>query len=214
MHDLGLQTNSTPAHQLNLLSRLTNRKKLVLPCVLFLIIEAAVLLGLFTRLEMTLYDSWFRLRGVQDPGKQIVIVAIDDPSIAAIGPLPWPRTVHAQLLEKLQAAKVIGFDLVFDAQTDPAVDREFAAALQQHDHVVLASQFYFEKDENGEAVQVFQPPLPELITGTAAPGFANTPTDLDQVVRRATLIDTNTFAMPFPSFGLAVALEAQGLTPK
>lgn len=181
--------------------------------VILILVSLAHLAGLFTRWDLSLYDSFFRLRGKQDPGKDVVIAVIDEKSINQIGPLPWPRTVHAQLLQNLQEANTVAFDLTFGAAREPAEDEAFAQAIKAQGHVVLASKFSFEKDEDGELLQVFEPPTPRLMKGAAGLGFVNTPIDIDQVVRRITLIDSNTFNIPFPSFGLAAAFEARGLSP-
>ena len=54
-------------------------------------------------------------RGEKEPGKDVVIVAIDDASIEKVARWPWPRTVLSRLIERLNAAEpaVIGFDIVF-----------------------------------------------------------------------------------------------------
>lgn len=192
----------------------TRGKKWLLPLVVFAMVEIMVLAGLFLRPEMALYDAWFRLRGDRDPGDRVVIVAMDDASIHSIGPLAWPRSVHAGLLENLGQAGVVGFDLVFDVPTAPGEDEAFARAIANHGRVVLASQFSFEKEAGGGVTQVLQIPSGELMTGAAALGFVNTPRDDDGVVRRITAVDVNTFAIPFPSLGLAVAMEAAGLRPE
>ncbi|MGI6490943.1 MAG: hypothetical protein ACOX0T_00770 [Pelotomaculum sp.] len=36
----------------------------LLPLILFLLVQLAVLAGLFSRAEMGMYDTWFRLQGV------------------------------------------------------------------------------------------------------------------------------------------------------
>lgn len=58
----------------------------------------------------------FRLlqRGVQPATPEVVILAIDDPSIAALGRWPWPRALIARLIDRLVAADaaVIGFDII------------------------------------------------------------------------------------------------------
>ena len=58
----------------------------------------------FATLERRYYDfastSTSRL-----PSDRIAIIAIDDQSIANIGRWPWPRDVHAQLIDQLAAAK-------------------------------------------------------------------------------------------------------------
>lgn len=191
----------------------SRNKNLLIPLVLFLLVELAALAGVFVRPELALYDSWFRLQGVRDPGRQVAVVAVDEPSIKELGPLAWPRKVHAQLLEKLREARVVAFDIVFDAPTTPADDRSFAAAIAEHGGVVLASQFSFEENGSGEMEQIFQAPLPEFMEGAAGLGFVNMPTDVDGVVRRVTMVDVNTFEIPFPSLSLASAMTALGMNP-
>ncbi len=181
--------------------------------VLLVLVQLAVMGGVFTRPELAMYDAWFRLHGVQDPGEQVVIVALDEKSIQSIGPPPWPRSVHAGLLEALDQARVVGFDLVFDVPTDPAEDEAFGAAVAEHGRVVLACQFAFEREPNGDVAQVFQPPRPEIMSGAAGLGFVNMPTDPDQVVRRISTVDVNTFEIPFPSLNLAVALVSLDMDP-
>ena len=64
------------------------------------------------------------------PTGDVVIAAIDDQSIAALGRFPWSRSVEARLVDALarDGAKVIGFD-VFFSERDPAdVEREVLAA--------------------------------------------------------------------------------------
>lgn len=143
----------------------------------------------------------------------MVIVAMDESSIGKIGRLPWPRSIHAALLEKLNQARVVAFDLIFDAPSHYEEDHTFAEAIKKHERVVLASQFTFERDEKGDLAQVFQAPLNKFLEAGAGQGFANIPYDPDQVVRLITLVDVNTFEMPFPSLGLAVALVAEGVGP-
>ncbi|ABO51592.1 putative Chase2 sensor protein [Desulforamulus reducens MI-1] len=191
------------------------KHKLLIPIILLIVIELAITMGIFSRPEMDIYDAWFRFKGRQNPGNQIVIVAIDESSINRIGPLAWPRSVHAELLERLREAKVVGFDMVFDSLSNPAEDQAFAEAIKKHGRVVLASTFSFMKDDTDQVEQRLLTPQQNFLSaGLAGLGFANTPTDPDQVVRRITLVDINTFDIPFPSFGLAVALVAEGIDPR
>lgn len=183
------------------------------PLLLFIIIQGLVMLGIFNRPEMTLYDSWFRLTGDRDPGNEIVVAAIDDSSIQRIGPLAWPRDVHAKFLQNLQEAKAVAFDLTFASEKDAAEDEVFGQAVAEHGRVVLASKFFFEKDEYGEMLQGFEAPLPVFMQGAAGLGFVNTPTDPDQVVRRSSLVDVNSFQLPFPCLGLATYMVAENLSP-
>ncbi len=55
------------------------------------------------------------------PSDRVAVIAIDDASIASIGRWPWPRDVHAALIDKLAAAgaKTIGHTaFFFEPQTD------------------------------------------------------------------------------------------------
>ena len=47
----------------------------------------------------------------------MVIVAIDEKSLARMGPLAWPRSEYVPLIERLAkaGAHVIGFDFTFGA---------------------------------------------------------------------------------------------------
>lgn len=76
-------------------------------------------------LEMKFYDFMFQKRGPLPIGPEIVIVAIDDASVKAIGRWPWSRREIIRLLEVLEkaGAKVIGFDIIFAEKEE---DREFA----------------------------------------------------------------------------------------
>jgi adenylate cyclase len=65
--------------------------------------------------ELKLYDLKFRFRGARAPGKDVVIVAIDDDSVKTVGRWPWSRENMARLLTGLKTAgpRVIALDIVF-----------------------------------------------------------------------------------------------------
>ena len=65
-------------------------------------------------IETKLYDLHFTLRGVRHPGDQVVIVGIDEKSLAALGRWPWPRSILANLVRTLSeaGAKVIALDIL------------------------------------------------------------------------------------------------------
>jgi adenylate cyclase len=66
-------------------------------------------------LDARALDYRLRLRGPIQPAGQVVIVAIDDQSLAQVGRWVWPRTILAQLFERIDAAepRVITLDIVF-----------------------------------------------------------------------------------------------------
>jgi len=68
------------------------------------------------RLRALVFDTYQRISPrVFDPALPVRIVDIDEDSLKAIGQWPWPRTVLADLVNKLAegGAAAIGFDIVF-----------------------------------------------------------------------------------------------------
>ncbi len=65
--------------------------------------------------ELKAYDLRMKSRGGLEHGDEVVIAAIDEKSLHALGGWPWPRSTIALLLDKLgeYGARVIGFDIVF-----------------------------------------------------------------------------------------------------
>lgn len=76
-------------------------------------------------------------------GGDIVVVAIDAPSIEKVGVWPWPRRLHAELVRQLERAGVrdIAFDVDFSASSDAASDRQFAEALKDAAGSVVLPSF-------------------------------------------------------------------------
>ncbi len=71
------------------------------------------------------FQRWQPRPWVDSP---VLIVDIDEPSLARLGQWPWPRTLLADLVERLDAAgaKAIAFDVVF-AEPDRMSPRTLAA---------------------------------------------------------------------------------------
>jgi adenylate cyclase len=68
------------------------------------------------RMRSLVFDAYQRLDPLAfDPSLPVRIVDIDEDSLKAIGQWPWPRTVLADLVNKLAqgGAAAIGFDMVF-----------------------------------------------------------------------------------------------------
>jgi serine/threonine-protein kinase len=75
---------------------------------------------LFSGLERRFYDL-ASAASSRLPSDRIAIIAIDDQSIANIGRWPWPREVHAELIDQLSAAKaktIAHTAFFFEPQTD------------------------------------------------------------------------------------------------
>jgi adenylate cyclase len=86
---------------------------------------------LLDRVEQFAYDARLRLTATLPPDPRVVIVDVDEPSIALVGRWPWSRDRVAllvqQLTERYQVAAV-GFDMVF-AEPDDRRDVELMEAL-------------------------------------------------------------------------------------
>jgi len=100
---------------------------------------AAAVMALFTatglaeRLDLRLYDAATRV-STPAPLAEVAVIGMDDASVAALGPLPWSRDVHARLIDQLAAAgaKTIVYTPSFSApQSEPGLHqiRKIKAAL-------------------------------------------------------------------------------------
>src|SRR5262245_24811581 len=68
-----------------------------------------------TGLEYSVYDTLIRDLPSRAPSDRIVIIDVDEPSLAAIGQWPWRRDVIGQLIDKVRdlGAAVVALDIVF-----------------------------------------------------------------------------------------------------
>ena len=91
--------------------------------VLFALLHATgfLELGLLHRLDNLIYDARLRATMPRTLDERIVIVDIDEKSLAEVGRWPWSRDRMAQLAQELfdrQQAAVTGFDVVFSEPDD------------------------------------------------------------------------------------------------
>lgn len=101
------------------------------------IVVVAILLHLSTDFIGTLERRFYDFASTstsRQPSDRIAVIAIDDQSIANIGRWPWPRDVHAKLIDQLAAAKaktIVHTAFFFEPQVDPglAFIRKMKSAL-------------------------------------------------------------------------------------
>lgn len=81
-------------------------------------------------LELNVYDGIMQSVEAR-PSREVAIVAIDDASLAQLGEWPWPRDVHASLIDKLKAegARVVAFTVPFDTAGRTSEREKVRAAL-------------------------------------------------------------------------------------
>ena len=135
--------------------------------------------------DMALNAAWL-LRARGRPPADILVVAVDEPSFQEIGlPWPWPRRLHARLLDRLTraGARAVVLDMVFAEPSTPADDAALARALEASGRTVLASALET-VDDPAFARQVRVEPLPLFARAAAATGLAVLTPDADGAVRR------------------------------
>ncbi len=186
---------------------------------------------LFPLIENFAYDTLFdNPLARPEPPSDIVIVAIDDPTLRALGRFQsWHRDAYARLLERLQAAKLVAFDILF-AESDEQ-DAAFAEAIRRHGRVVLAAHWSLQTPDNapGKWTQQFGYPrstgrLAEGKVGetivfpshtlqpwnAAAVGYVDLYPDADGAFRRFQPLVRGPQGLSYPHFATAIAAVAAG----
>jgi len=115
-------------------------------------------LGLLQRVDGWLHDQAVQLAALERTDPRVVIVAIDENSLADWGRWPWPRQRMAELVDALfdeQGVSVVGLDMVF-AEPDMG-DARLARALINRP-VVLGQ--YFTNEAGARQTGTLGPRLP------------------------------------------------------
>jgi len=108
--------------------------------LLFIVIFSYQLHG-FQKLETIMLDMNMKQSASHDPDPHIVVVAIDNESIEALGQFPWDRAVYASFLEMVNQEGYepasIAFDLTFSDASNEESDLIFSEALSAYENVIL-----------------------------------------------------------------------------
>ncbi len=163
----------------------------------------------FAYAEAKLVDLRFRLRGPRVPSGEVAVVVVDTPSVAALGRWPWPRSLHARLIDRLRewGASTVAFDVLFieahgqlEAQRLRRIEQalpaaaeaaraEIAGALSEvlADELFAAAQQRAIEDDTALTVLAFDFILPEDVERTRLLGEALGP------AQEQTLLDFASF---------------------
>lgn len=135
-----------------------------------------------TRADNLLYDFVLRMQRVH-PNPRILIVAIDNNSLAEYGRWPWPRDVHARLLDRLTeaGASAVAYDVLFPEQGSVHEDAAFAEAIGSNRRVVLP--IIVEIPGPDGAPSRFIDPVQPLASAARALGHVVVRVDRDGLVR-------------------------------
>ena len=114
-----------------------------------------------TRLELTTYDTVLRSAPLTPPSGRVVIVDVDERSLASVGQWPWRRDLVGQLVTRLRdaGAVAVALDIIFAERdryegTDLSPDAALADALRPG-RVFIGYGMTFEQPGSGCRSPVF-----------------------------------------------------------
>jgi CHASE2 domain-containing sensor protein/signal transduction histidine kinase len=170
---------------------------LILFAVTILILLIQIYSGSISPLGNFLYDRTQALK-TEPPSNRIIIVEIDDRSIADLGGWPINRETYSLFLKNLTDTKnkpaAIGFDLLFIDPTPS--DLSFSQQLAKHNVIIPAEIRYDPQTGQASAVN----PPEKISSAVSQIAHINIHFDSDGVIRSAKLIDAG-----LPHFSLALA---------
>jgi len=160
-------------------------------------------------LSLQAQDGLMRLRGTQPVSDGIVIVAIDERSLARFGRFPWSRQVMARAIERITAAgpRAIALDVLYADPTEPEADQALAEAIARSGRVVVAAQLI--RGIGDEPRAEWLGPLPAI--EAAAIGHVNVSTDRDGVARTLLLRQADDDGEPRWAMALELLRVAEDL---
>ena len=166
--------------------RLIGRQRLWLLAALLLAMTLAYVSDILGRIDLSIYDT--ALPGGAAPA-DVIIVAVDDASIAELGRWPWPRSRHAALLDQLRnaGARAVALDLLLtESDPDsPTGDAALATAMSRGLPTVLPS---FADIAPGKPARE-RLPIPLLARAAAGIGHSQLEIDPDGIVRSVFLLE-------------------------
>ncbi len=165
---------------------LNPRQRFLLETALFFV-ASLLLVGLavsgrwLQTVDRLIYDMLIRAKSAPQ-AEDIVIVGIDDKSLDAIGPWPWPRSRQAELLRAINAAspRAVLVDVVYANPSEPTADADLVAAAA--DIQTLALPLLIDAVANRQQlIEVL--PFHPLLEQADALGHVHVELDADAIVR-------------------------------
>ncbi len=151
--------------------------------VLLVVTLGSVYSDWLQRVDLLVYDTHQRYLSRPAPA-DIVIIGVDEYSLAKLGRWPWPRRTHAQLIDTLTriGSKAIMLDIIFTEPDhyDPEGDQMLAQAIRRNGRVVLPVLFE-QRYIGGQLIETL--PLPELVANAHSLGHAHVELDADGISR-------------------------------
>lgn len=148
---------------------------------------------------------------------QVVFIGIDKESLDHIGVWPWPRSVHAEIVDRLMDANVIeiGMDIDFSAVSNTENDKAFEKSLEKAGGAVILPTFVQDRSISNEDNELsINSPLP-IFAQHSWLATVNVVPDDDGVVRHFPIgheID-GTFIASMPSVLSGVSKSSRADVP-
>jgi len=159
-----------------------------------LIVALATTAGMFCAwrapaLNSSAQDWLMRSRGILPEPDDIVIVAIDESSIAKLGRFPWSREYTARVVKSLSAAqpKVIALDVLYSEPTDETADEALSDAIKKAGNVVIAEQLIEDRETSELSRSVWLRSLSAIEASAAGIGHVNVEAKQDGAARELLL---------------------------
>jgi len=188
------------------------RENLLIILVIALIVSMFDLIGTAHLTDARFSDLLFLER---QPSQQVVIVAIDDASIQAIGQWPWPRKTHAQMIRLLSqaGAKTIAYDVNFPEPSALGVsdDIELANVLKEKT-VILPVELTLQSGVLPTSKKDLKPI--EVLTEEALLAHTNLRPGADGVVRSVIRTARSASGQLVDAFGVRAAALSRAPEPK
>ncbi len=216
------QVNPSPAvgapSSVGVLGRVGKRRRrpivsLARSVVLGLAVAVIHLSGLTLALDKHIYDLWFQLaEGADGPARHVVLVAIDDRSLAegGVGQWPWRSERIGELVAGVRraGASAVGLDILLDRPRDET-DRQLAGHLREWKNVILAANLRGSSNLSPRVEMDW--PLPGLLEpDRTRTGFCNFVEDRPDGSIRSVKLAIGSGDEVFYSFPLLLALAAEG----
>lgn len=143
--------------------------------------------GGLSRLDNLAYDHVLQLAR-ETPEHDIVLVEIDDASLARLGRWPWKRGLHAALIDRLRrpAPEVIAYDTLFTEPSEPTEDAMLGSSIARAGNVFVPL-FFGAPAYPGAPVAIVEP-IPAVRNPARGIGFTDFLIDPDGVVRSVPLV--------------------------
>ncbi|WP_028231774.1 CHASE2 domain-containing protein [Paraburkholderia mimosarum] len=153
-------------------------------CAGVLVVVLCVIWQLTSGADHLVYDQFLATRSLP-VSPDIVLVEIDNASVAALGRWPWPRALHARLVDQLAkaGAAAVVYDVLF-TESSPD-DARFAQALRARP--AFLPILLTPADDAGQRDAVR--PVAPLAKAAAGMGHINLEVDSDGIVRSVALFE-------------------------